>query len=120
MYLNCKQKQSKFVPLFFHNVSGYEQTRQQHVWCEDCDKLISDETRHFQSGIEIHNARSLILRSQQIPQFQQNHQLGQDTQSSSGVKLIVNEKTYMKLKIYLTGNLEHCINELKSEGLISK
>ena len=74
---------------------------------------ISDKTRHFQSDSEIHNARSLIIRSQQNQQFQQNHQLGQDTQSASGGKIIVNEKTYMKLKINPPGNLEHCINELK-------
>ena len=28
-------------------------TKQQHIWCEDCGKYISDETRHFQR--EIHN-----------------------------------------------------------------
>ena len=35
--LNYKQKDSYFVPIFFHNFSGYEQIRQQHVWCEDCN-----------------------------------------------------------------------------------
>ena len=26
-------------------------TKQQHIWCEDCGKYISDKTRHFQSEI---------------------------------------------------------------------
>ena len=104
--LNCKQKQSNFVPILFHNFSGYEQTRQ-HVWCEDCNKNISDKTRHFQSDSEIYSARTLIIRSQQNQKFQQNHQLGQDTQSASGVKTIVNEKTYKKREMNTTGNLEH-------------
>ena len=62
-------------------------TKQQLVWCEDCDKYISDKTRHFQS--ENHINRSLIQKSQHQ---QQQKNFSQD------VKIIVNEKTYMKPK----------------------
>ena len=52
------------------------------VWCEDCGKYISDIARHFQK--EIH--------------LQKNQHQEEDTrscvQSISGVKVIVNEKTY--------------------------
>ena len=42
------------------------------MWCEDCDKYISDETRHFQT--EIH-----ILKSQrQLNQHHQQSNFGQD------------------------------------------
>ena len=69
-------------------------TKQQQVWCEDCVKHISDKTRHFQS--EIHTLRS------------QNNQISQATQKAPafafgntlhGVEVIVNEKTYIKLRV---------------------
>ena len=83
------------------------ETKQQHIWCEDCGKYISDKTRHFQSEIN-------TLRSQ-------NNQISQDTRSTqntfgNGVEVIVNEKTYIKLRVNPTGvasqNLEHHLNEL--------
>ena len=85
------------------------------VWCEDCNKYISDTTRHFQSGI--------LLRNKQTNQ--QNTQIASGTQHPSvkfdnntedalHVGLIVNENTYIKLKVNPTENLEHDINELLS------
>ena len=80
-------------------------TKQQHIWCEDCGKYISDKTRHFQS--EIHTFRS------------QKHQISQDTRSTQntfGNGVIVNGKTYIKLRVNPTGtaseNLEYHLNEL--------
>ena len=32
-----------------------QRLKEQHVWCEDCDKNISDKARHFQSEIHIQN-----------------------------------------------------------------
>ena len=90
-------------------------TKQQQVWCEDCGKYISDKTRHFQS--EIHTLRSQNNR--------EATQISQDTRSTQntfgkGVEVIVNEKTYIKLRVKTTGeatrthseNLEHHIKEL--------
>ena len=102
-------------------------------WCEDCSKNISDTTRHFQS--ETH------LRIKQNNQPNQQNNFSLDTlqscpsvqsasgtpqssvQSASGtehlslqfdnnVELIVNENTYIKLKVNPTENLEHDINEI--------
>ena len=81
-------------------------TKQQHIWCEDCGKYISNKTRNFQR--EIHTLRS------------QNHHISQDTRSAvahalgtqSGVEIIVNEKTYIKQKVNPTENLEIQINDL--------
>ena len=86
-------------------------TKQQQIWCEDCGKYISDKTRHFQS--EIHTLRSQNNR--------EATQISQDTRSTqntfgNGVEVIVNEKTYIKLRINPTATaseiLEHHINEL--------
>ena len=79
---------------------------------KDCGKYFSDKTRHFQS--EIHTLRS------------QNHQITQDTRSAvahalgtqSGVETIVNEKTYINLKVNPTENLEHHINEILNENYV--
>ena len=30
-------------------------TEQRRVWCEDCNRYISDKTRHFQSEIHLQN-----------------------------------------------------------------
>ena len=81
-------------------------TKQQQVWCEDCGKYASDKTRHFQS--EIHTLRS------------QNNQISQDTRSTQntfgntaslhGVEVIVNEKTYIKLRVNPTGTTRSRMN----------
>ena len=80
------------------------QTKQQHIWCEDCGKYISDKTRHFQSKINKAHAAS-YTDSQLLPGF--------DVETLPGVEVIVNEKTYIKLRVNPTGtaseNLEHHI-----------
>ena len=90
-------------------------TKQQHIWCGDCGKHISDKTRHFQS--EIHMLRSQNNRES----FREATQTSQDTRSTqntfgNGVDVTVNEKTYIKLRVNPTGtaseNVEHHINEL--------
>ena len=84
-------------------------TKQQQVWCEDCGKYISDKTRHFQS--EIHTLRSQNNATQNTPAFAFGN-----TTSLHGVEVIVNKKTYIKLRVNPTNissqNLEHHINEL--------
>ena len=78
-------------------------TEQRRVWCEDCNRYISDKTRHFQSEIHLQNRQNR----------QQNNI--QNT-FGNGVEIIMNENTYIKLKINPTENLEHRINELLSEN----
>ena len=88
-------------------------TKQQQVWCEDCGKYISDKTRHFQS--EIHTLRSQNNATQNTPAFAFGN-----TTSLHGVEVIVNEKTYIKLRVNPTNissqNLEHHINELLNKN----
>ena len=72
-------------------------TKQQNVWCEDCEKYITDKTRHFQS--EIHKLKSQTT----TPQLT----------ITSG--LIVNEKTYIKYKIY--DNFEQQIEDILSQKI---
>ena len=73
-------------------------TEQRRVWCEDCNKYISDKTRHFQSEIHLQN--------------RQNRQRENMQSFGNGVEIIMNENTYIKLKINPTSNLEDHINEL--------
>ena len=89
-----------------HKNKNKQQREATQIWCEDCGKYISN-SRHFQS--EIHTLRS------------QNNQLSQDTRNTqntfgNGVKVIVNEKRYIKLKVNPTNvashHLEEQINEL--------
>ena len=76
-------------------------TEQRRVRCEDCNRYISDKTRHFQSEIHLQNRQ----------QIQQNS----ITDFGYEVNIIVNENTYIKLKINPSENLEHKINELLSK-----
>ena len=90
-------------------------TKQQKVWCDDCGKYISDKTRHFQS--ENHTLRSQNNREsyREATQISQENAFGNTASlASHGVKIIVNEKTYIKLRVNPsnTQNLEHHINEL--------
>ena len=81
-----------------HLFSDEHKNRTNKIWCEDCSKYISDTTRHFQSEIHL-----------------QNRQQNGITDFGNGVNIIVNENTYIKLKINPTENLEHRINELISK-----
>ena len=99
----------------FRSDQHKNETKQQHIWCEDCGKYISDETRHFQS--EIHTLRSQNNReATQISQDTQNAFGNTALLASHGVEVTVNEKTYIKLRVNPTGvasqNVENYINEL--------
>ena len=74
-------------------------TEQRRVWCEDCSKYISDTTRHFQSEIHLQNRQRENMQN-----------------FGNGVEIIMNENTYIKLKINPTSNLEDHINELLSKN----
>ena len=94
MSLSCKDS---------HLNSNEHKNKKNKVWCKDCDKNISDKTRHFQS--EKH-----ILKSQNR---QRETQFGT---SGTEVEIIMNEGTYIKLKINPDENLEHNINESLSKS----
>ena len=79
--------------------------KQSRIWCEDCGKFVSDKTRHFQS--ETH-----LLKSQQ-----ENYQLNQLGQE---VEIIWKEKTYIKLKLNPSGNLEEQVNEILSMNIFPR
>ena len=107
----CK-KCNKFMPLsdksnHLSSDQHKNKTKQQHIWCEDCGKYIGDKTRHFQS--EIHKAHAASYTASQLP-------IHFDVETLPGVEVIVNEKTYIKLRVKPSGaaspNLEHHINEL--------
>ena len=111
---NCRICNSDYIKSNHLNSDQHKnKTKQQReatqVWCEDCGKYISDKTRHFQS--EIHTLRSQATRS--TPAL---HTLF----IGPWVEVIVNEKTYIKLKVNPTGvasqNLEKEINDLLSEN----
>ena len=74
-------------------------TEQRRVWCEDCSKYISDTTRHFQSEIHLQNRQRENMQN-----------------FGNGVEIIMNENTYIKLKVNPTENLEDHINELLSKN----
>ena len=78
-------------------------TEQRRVWCEDCNRYISDKTRHFQSEIHLQNRQNR----------QQNNI--QNT-FGNGVEIILNENTYIKMKVNPTENLEHNINKVLNKN----
>ena len=78
-------------------------TEQRRVWSEDCNRYISDRTRHFQSEIHLQN--------------RQNRQQNKVQNTfCNGIEIIMNENTYFKLKVNPTENLEHNINDLLSKN----
>ena len=103
----CK-KCNSYMPLLeksshLNSDEHKNKTEQRRVWCEDCYRYISDKTRHFQSEIHLQNRQNR----------QQNNI--QNT-FGNGVEIIMNENTYIKLKVNTTENLEHRINELLSKN----
>ena len=62
-------------------------TKQQHIWCEDCGKYISDKIIPFQS--EIHTLRRISQDIQNAPAFAFGNTA---SLASHGVEVIVNEK----------------------------
>ena len=85
-----------------HKNKTKQQREATQIWCEDCGKYISN-SRHFQS--EIHT-----LRSQNNAINNTLHGVG--TNVGTGVEIIVNEKTYIKLRVNPTNHLEEQINDL--------
>ena len=84
-------------------------TEQRRVWGEDCNKLISDKTRQFQSEIHLQNRQNRQQNNMQST-------FGIQNTFGNGVEIIMNENTYIKLKVNPTENLEHRINELLSKN----
>ena len=72
------------------------------IWSEDCGKYISN-SRHFQS--ENHTLRS-----------QNNATKNTFGNTLHGVEIIVNEKTYIKLRVNPTNHLEEQINDLLNKN----
>ena len=83
-----------------------KKTEQRRVWCEDCNKYISDKTRHFQSEIHLQNRQQNNMQST----------FGTQNTFGNGVEIIMNENTYIKLKVNPTEKLEHNINDLLSKN----
>ena len=99
-----RKKCNLYMPISdkFSHLSSDEhknKTEQRRVWCEDCSKYISDTTRHFQSEIHLQNRQRENMQN-----------------FGNGVEIIMNENTYIKLKINPTSNLEDHINELLSKN----
>ena len=84
-------------------------TKQQHIWCEDCGKYISN-SRHFQS--EIHTLRSQNNATQNATAIAFSAQ--------SGVEIIINEKRYNKLRVNPTNHLEEQINDSLNKNYFSR
>ena len=89
-------------------------TEQRRVWCEDFNRYISDKTRHFQSEIHLQNRQN---RQQNGMQSQRSciTDFGNGVNTEGALHIIVNENTYIKLKIDPTENLEYLINDLLSK-----
>ena len=96
-----------------HLNSDEHKNRINKIWCEDCSKYISDTTRHFQSEIHLQNRQQNSIQSQRSCITDFGTAL---LPSGNGVNIIVNENTYIKLKVNPTENLEHNINELLSKN----
>ena len=87
-------------------------TKQQHIWCEDCGKYTFDQTRHFQSETHNRHQQSNLDKvhtasraaSLTTPHF--------DVGTLVGVEVIVNKKTYIKLKVNRNENLQKQIKDL--------
>ena len=93
-----------------HKNKTKQQREATQIWCEDCGKYISN-SRHFQS--EIHT-----LRSQNNAINNTLHGVGTNvgTNVGTGVEIIVNEKTYIKLRVNPTNHLEEQINDLLNKN----
>ena len=89
-----------------HKNKTKQQREATQIWCEDCGKYISN-SRHFQS--EIHTLRS---------QNNATKNAFGNTLHDSGtnVEIIVNEKTYIKLRVNPTNHLEEQINDLLNKN----
>ena len=66
LYMHISHKSS-------HLSSNYHKNHHNKVWCEDCNKYISDKTGHLQSEIHLRNKQT----------NQQNTQIASGTQHPS-------------------------------------
>ena len=115
----CK-KCNTFMPLsdksnHLNSDERKNKTKQQReatqIWCEDCGKYISN-SRHFQS--EIHTLRS--QNSESYRNTTKNTFGNTLHDSGTNVERIVNEKTYIKLRVKPTNHLEEQINDLLNKN----
>ena len=90
-----------------HLGSNQHKNKTIQIWCEDCGKYISDKTRHFQT--EFHKARAGASAASHTASHSASHRF---TNFGQEVKVIVNEKTNIKLKVNPTSSLEKQINDL--------
>ena len=86
-----------------------KKTEQRRVWCEDWNRYISDKTRHFQCEIHLQNRQNRQQNNMQST-------FGIQNTFGNGVEIIINENTYIKLKINPTETFEHNINDLLSKN----
>ena len=93
-----------------HKNKTKQQREATQIWCEDCGKYISN-SRHFQS--EIHTLRS---QNNATKNAFGNRLHGVGTNVGTGVEIIVNEKTYTKLRVNPTNHLEEQINDLLNKN----
>ena len=117
----CK-KCNLFMPIsdkISHLSSDEHKNRTNKIWCEDCSKYISDTTRHFQSEIHSQNRQQNGMQSQRSCITDFSTALlpsGNGVNTEGALHIIVNENTYIKLKVKPTENLEYNINELLSKN----
>ena len=93
-----------------HKNKTKQQREATQIWCEDCGKYISN-SRHIQS--EIHTLRSQNNATKNTFGVTL-HDSG--TNVGTNVEIIVNEKTYIKLRVNPTNHLEEQINDLLNKN----
>ena len=93
-----------------HKNKTKQQREATQIWCEDCGKYISN-SRHFQS--EIHTLRS---QNNATKNAFGNTLHDSGTNVGTNVEIIVNEKTYIKLRVNPTNHLEEQINDLLNKN----
>ena len=93
-----------------HKNKTKQQREATQIWCEDCGKYISN-SRHFQS--EIHTLRS---QNNTTKNTFGNTLHDSGTNVGTNVEIIVNEKTYIKLRVNPTNHLEEQVNDLLNKN----
>ena len=93
-----------------HKNKTKQQREATQIWCEDCGKYISN-SRHFQS--EIHTLRS---QNNATKNAFGNTLHDSGTNVGTNVEIIVNEETYIKLRVNPTNHLEEQINDLLNKN----
>ena len=93
-----------------HKNKTKQQREATQIWCEDCGKYIIN-SRHFQS--EIHTLRS---QNNATKNTFGNTLHDSGTNVGTNVEIIVNEKTYIKLRVNPTNHLEEQINDLLNKN----